>query len=96
MVVEFLTDVQSIGSTADAVPGIVVGLTVTLPLEVATVHVLPMVLIAYVIEPLTVGVPLIVRVVPITDEVTPAGKPETFAPVAPPPNVYVMLARAVF
>ncbi len=43
-------------------------------------------------EPVVVvGVPLITTSFPETIEVTPAGKPETFTPVAPPPNVYVMV-----
>jgi predicted ABC-type sugar transport system permease subunit len=34
-----------------------------------------------------VGVPLIVTVLPFTEEFTPVGKPVTVAPVAPPPSV---------
>ena len=43
-----------------------------------------------------VGVPLIVTVLPFTEEFTPVGKPVTVAPVAPPPSVYVIVPIAVF
>jgi hypothetical protein len=42
-----------------------------------------------------VGVPLIVKVVPETLDVTPAGRPVTVAPVAPPPIVRVIVVIAV-
>ena len=66
-----------------------IGLIVIVPPSVATVHVFPVVVIAYVNgEPVVDdGVPEMVKVVPATVAVTPVGKPVTFAPVAPPPNV---------
>ena len=69
-----------------------------LPESVAFVHVFPVVVIEYVNgEPVVVlGVPEMVKVVPATTAETPAGKPVTFAPVAPPPNVYVMAVIGVF
>ena len=64
-------------------------LIVIVPPSVATVQLFPVVVMAYVNgEPVVVvGVPDIVKVVPATEAVTPVGKPVTFAPVAPPPNV---------
>ena len=55
----------------------------------ATVHVFPVVLMLYVnaVVAVTDGVPLMVKVVPLTDAVTPAGRPVTVAPVAPPDKV---------
>ena len=66
-----------------------IGLIVIVPPSVAAVQLFPVVVIAYVNgEPVVVvGVPEIVKVVPATVAVTPVGKPVTFAPVAPPPNV---------
>ena len=64
-------------------------LIVIVPPSVATVHVFPVVVMAYVNgDPVVVvGVLEIVKVVPATVAVTPVGNPVTFAPVAPPPNV---------
>ena len=43
-------------------------------------------------DPVTVvGVPEMVTLLPVTAKVTPAGKPDTVAPVTVPPNVYTML-----
>ena len=42
------------------------------------------------------GEPEIVTVEPETVAVTPAGNPVMVAPVAPPPNVYVILVTAEF
>ena len=66
-----------------------IGFTVMVPESVASVHVFPVVVIEYVNgEPVVVlGVPEMVKVVPATTAFTPAGKPVTLAPVAPPPNV---------
>ena len=66
-----------------------IGLIVIVPPSVATIQLFPVVLMAYVKgDPVVVvGVPDIVKVVPATVAVTPVGKPVTFAPVAPPPNV---------
>ena len=66
-----------------------IGLIVIVPPSVAAVQLFPVVVIAYVNgEPVVVvGVPEMVKVVPATVAFTPAGKPVTFAPVAPPPNV---------
>ena len=66
-----------------------IGLIVIVPPPVAAVQVFPVVVIEKVNgEPVVVvGVPDIVKVVPATVAVTPVGKPVTFAPVAPPPNV---------
>ena len=66
-----------------------IGLIVIVPPSVATVQLFPVVLMAYVKgDPVVVvGVPEIVKVVPATVAVTPVGKPVTFAPVAPPPNI---------
>ncbi len=66
-----------------------IGLIVIVPPSVAEVQLFPVVVIEYVNgDPVVVvGVPDIVKVVPATEAVTPAGKPVTFAPVAPPPNV---------
>ena len=60
-----------------------------LPLSVAVLHVFPVVMIAYAKgDPVKVlGVPDIVKVVPLTDADTPAGSPVTVAPVAPPDKV---------
>ena len=66
-----------------------IGSTIILPESVATAQVFPVVVIEYVNgEPVVVlGVPEMVKVVPATTAFTPAGKPVTLAPVAPPPNV---------
>ena len=72
------------------------GNTVIVPEVTATVQEFPVVVRVYGNDPITVGVPLIVSVVPEMDKVTPVGKPETVAPVAPPPNVIVILVIAVF
>ena len=66
-----------------------IGLIVIVPLSVATIQLFPVVLMAYVNgEPVVVvGVPDMVKILPATVAVTPVGKPVTFAPVAPPPNV---------
>ena len=59
------------------------------PPSVATAQVLPVVEIEYVNgEPTVVfGVPEMVKVVPVTEDVTPDGNPVTVAPVAPPLKV---------
>ena len=63
-----------------------------LPLVVAIIQELPVVTILKLKGDRTVvvGVPLIVKVLPVTVAVTPAGKPVTVAPVAPPPRVYTI------
>ncbi len=55
----------------------------------AIVHVFPVVEMVMVKgDPTNVlGLPEMVKVVPTTAAVSPVGKPVTFAPVAPPPNV---------
>ena len=60
-----------------------------LPLSDAVLQVFPVVIILYEngVADVTVGVPLIVNVVPVTDDVTPVGNPVTVAPVAPPDKV---------
>lgn len=72
------------------------GFMLIVPFFTATVQEFPVVVTVYGNDPITVGVPLIVSVVPEMDEVTPTGKPETVAPVAPPPNVILILVIAVF
>ena len=62
-------------------------LMVIVPPSVATAQALPVVEIAYVNGPVTEGEPEIVKVLPETEEFTPAGKPVTVAPVAPEPKV---------
>ena len=80
----------------DAAPTVLLGNTVISAEVTATVQEFPVVVTVYGNDPVTVGVPLIVNVVPEMDEVTPVGKPETVAPVAPPPNVIVIFVIAVF
>ena len=62
------------------------------PVSDAVAQVFPVVMMLYPNgEPIVVvGVPDIVKVVPTTAALTPVGKPVTVAPVAPPPNVYVI------
>ena len=75
-----------------------IGFTVMVPESVATAQVFPVVVMLKANgDPVVVdGVPEMVKVVPATTAFTPAGKPVTLAPVAPPPNVYVMGVIAVF
>ena len=42
-----------------------------------------------------VGVPLMVSIEPLTDDVTPVGSPVTVAPVAPPDKAYVIFVIGV-
>ena len=59
------------------------------PLSDAVLHAFPVVVMLYVNgDPIAfVGVPLMVKVVPVTEDVTPVGSPVTLAPVAPPDKV---------
>jgi hypothetical protein len=71
------------------------GFTVIVELVVAGIQLFPVVVTVKLNVPATVGVPLMVNVFPTTLAVTPAGKPVTVAPVAPPPKVMVMLVIAL-
>ncbi len=63
-----------------------------MPLSEAVGQLFPVVIMLYGngVVAATVGVPLMVNVVPVTDDVSPVGRPVTVAPVAPPDKVYVI------
>ena len=73
------------------------GFTVIVPLVLAVVHALPDVVTVKLKVPLAVGVPLMVAVVPLTLNDTPAGNAPALilAPVAPPPKVILIADMAV-
>ena len=68
--------------------GVVVGITVIVPESDAVAHEFPVVVMLYSkITDVELGMPDIVKVLPVTMAVTPVGKPVTLAPVAPSAKV---------
>ena len=68
--------------------GVVVGITVIVPESDAVAHAFPVVVMLYSkITDVELGIPDIVKVLPVTMAVTPVGKPVTLAPVAPSAKV---------
>ena len=67
---------------------VVVGITVIVPESDAVAHEFPVVVMLYSkITDVELGIPDIVKVLPVTMAVTPVGKPVTLAPVAPSAKV---------
>ncbi len=68
--------------------GVDVGITVIVPASDAVAQVFPVVVMLYSkVTNVEIGVPDIVKVLPVKIAVTPGGKPVTLAPVAPSANV---------
>ena len=92
--------IQSVWFSVDGVEdkdSVWTGFTIIESPPKATAQLLPVVVILQANgDPVVVvGVPDIVKVEPVTEAETPAGRPETFAPVAPPPKVQVIGVMAV-
>ena len=70
------------------------GFTVIVPFAFTWLQI-PVVVTLKLNVPETVGVPLIVNIPPLKIPVIPVGNPVTFAPVPPPPILYVIFVKGV-
>ncbi len=82
---------------ADVKAIVCTGITIIESPPKATAQLFPVVVMPYANgDPVSVdGEPEMVNVLPVTEAETPAGKPVTVAPVAPPPSAYVTVAIGV-